>query len=92
MSNNAKMITIKKVVTRKDESLNIETDNILISDIKSFRTWHKVTSAERGINGDMTQISLFSATSKEHFYNIHINESEDSFAKRLGDDFVIGLW
>lgn len=112
MSSNPEMITVRKVVRRNDKTLNIETDNILLSDIKSFRTWHKDISELENIEGDMTQVSLLfpknvdhvinvyvnnktpkeeKKNSKDYFYNIYINESEDSFRKRLGDNFVIGL-
>lgn len=112
MNSNPEMITIRKVVRRNDKTLNIETDNILLSDIKSFRTWHKDSSESESIEGDMTQVSMLfpkngdhvfniyvnnktpkeeKKSTKDYFYNIYINESEDSFRKRLGDNFVIGL-
>jgi hypothetical protein len=91
MSDQPKFITIKKVVVRKDETIGTEQDAILISEIKNFRPWHKDHKEKDQVVGDMCQVSMFSTTGKEGFYNIKINESADSFGERLGKNIVIGL-
>ena len=87
----ARYIRINKVIEKKENVLAVEPDNILLEDIKSFRKWHKTPSEEAQIKGEMCQITIFSATGKDGFYTVRINESEEMFAERLGQGTVIKL-
>lgn len=87
----ATYITIRKIVEKRDNVLAVENDTILLTDIKSFRKWHKTPVEDKQVEGEMCQISIFSATGKEGFYTVRINESAEDFGDRLGPEAVIKL-
>lgn len=85
------LIRVKKVTERKDGSLQIESDNIRIKEIKSYRPWHKTPQENELTKEDLCQVSIYSPTGKDGYYVMRIVETESHFGKRLGKGFVIDI-
>ena len=83
-------IKVNKITFSKKLGVHqIKVDTIRVADIKSFRTFLDDEDDSADIKKkpsdfeNMTQVSVLSPTASEGFYTIRINESEDSFGKRL---------
>ena len=78
---------LKLVASKKDgeqESYTPKKESIRVSDIKSFRRWHKSDGGKFDqVEGDQTVLYLKSTNGKDGG-SIKISESEESFTERLG--------
>lgn len=89
MKQDSGLIEVLKLVTKRERDGEPETseakkETIRISDIKSFRRWHKSDGAKfDNVEGDMTVLYLYGANGKDGG-SIKIKESEESFSERIG--------
>ena len=88
MNQSNEFIEVMRLVASKEdgepETSTPKKESIRVSDIKSFRRWHKSDGGKfDNVNGDITVIYFTDDNSKER-RSIKIKESEESFSERLG--------
>lgn len=84
----SEFVTINKVVVEGGSTPSVKKDNIRVSDIKSFRAWHKKTGDDKDVDGDMCQLTMKPDADHDKPYTIRIAESESDFAMRLGPNVI----
>ncbi len=76
--------TVRNPLTKQEvrNETKIVLETIRVDEIKSARPWHKSFDEEAEIEGHVTMVYLIGDKSKEPA-KLKINESYDSFTKRL---------
>lgn len=84
-----KMVTVKRLIDGKNGDIEISQEMILIESIVFLRPWHKSAKQVEQVKGDISMLGIRNRNRKGKAIRFLINESIDSFTKRLGPSLAI---